>query len=535
MSSETERMINQSNEVYTAFKHIPYALINAEIEGAAKDVLAELTEITKYYTIYKQGMKFQTEGTLGDYVPAQLKHKLSASLINKEARFLFAEVPDIVINPKGDIGKVSKTNEDIITTMNSIIKTILDENKFEDILLKAAKDCFIGKRVAGIVNFNEANGVTITFVPSTQFIYETAIGNVNDITKFVCFIVVKESITLSEKRIFKKKYTKENGIVYLEEAMYDGAGKVIEGESTIPKQPIKLKTIPAIVFVNDGLSQEVLGESEIELLKGSEEWYSKLSSADIDAERKSMNPTKYVIDMSSNSTKDLSTSAGSLWDLTSDQNLDKQHPAVGVLEPSMNFSATLKTTLERIKGEVFEQLDVPNINLETMSGQITSGKALKALYWPLITRCKEKMKVWGPGLRGMIDIIIKGALEYPKCIKKYSDIPLVPVAYEIEIVQNLPLPEDEAEEKALDLAEVESKVMSRKSYMQKWRGLTDDEVDKELEQIAKERQLVEDSFMDTSGGLDSTLDTGFDNQDSFVSDSLVDDNKSSDNNQGLNN
>ena len=45
----------------------------------------------------------------------------------------------------------------------------------------------------------------------------------------------------------------------------------------------------------------------------------------------------------------------------------------------------------------------------------------------------------------------------------------------------------------MDLAEVESKAMSRKAYMKKWRGLTDDEVQEELEQIALERQIIEDS------------------------------------------
>ena len=47
----------------------------------------------------------------------------------------------------------------------------------------------------------------------------------------------------------------------------------------------------------------------------------------------------------------------------------------------------------------------------------------------------------------------------------------------------------------MDLAEVNSQTMSRKSYMKKWRELTDDEVNEELEQIALERQMLEDSFM----------------------------------------
>ena len=57
-----------------------------------------------------------------------------------------------------------------------------------------------------------------------------------------------------------------------------------------------------------------------------------------------------------------------------------------------------------------------------------------------------------------------------------------------------PLPEDEAEEKVIDLQEVNNQTMSKKSYMKKWRNLTDEEADQELEQIARERELLEDSF-----------------------------------------
>jgi hypothetical protein len=259
--------------------------------------------------------------------------------------------------------------------------------------------------------------------------------------------------------------------------------------------------IPASIFINDGLTGEESGESEIEILQDYEEWYSKLSNADIDAERKSMNPTKYVVDMEANSTKHLSTAAGALWDLGSDQNLDKPAPQVGLLEPGMNYSDALKTSLDRIKTVGYEQIDMPNITLESMQGAITSGKSLKAIYWPLIVRCKEKMKMWGPQLRALVNIIIQGAMVYPGCIVQYTNDTVTAVDYEIKVEQNTPLPEDEIEEKNMDLAEVESNVMSRKSYMKKWRGLTDDEVQEELEQIALERQIIEDSsFAGTAAG-----------------------------------
>lgn len=500
MASEEAKMIENMNqsEVMTAFSRIPYALLNQEVEGNTHDTLAEMTEICKYYKVYKKGMDFAVEGTNGDYVPATLKYKMAASLVNKEARFLFAESPDIVVEPKGDVGMVSGEAKDQITSWNDLLKSVLDSNLFEKALLQAAKDCFIGKRVAGLVNFNEEDGITITFLPSTQFLFETRIGNDNILTKFVCFIVVKDSTRLNRKRIFKKKYTLVNNVVYLEERMYDGAGREVSTDEFVPteEQPIKLESIPAVVFINDGLTGDDKGESEIDLLQDYEQYYSKLANGDTDAERKTMNPTRYTVDMDQRSTKNLSSSAGAFWDLQSDQNLDTPKPLVGMLESSMNYSAALKTSLDRIKTAGYEQVDMPNITLETMVGNITSGKALKAIYWPLIVRCKEKMKMWGPKLRQLTEIIFEGALAYPNTITKYVDQPIVPVAHEVKVEQNTPLPEDELEERNMDLAEVAANTMSKKAYMKKWRGLTDDEVKEELEQIALERQIIDDSFME---------------------------------------
>lgn len=501
--SEEEKVIKAENStvVLSAFNRIPYGLINEEVSGYTNDVLAELTQICGYYKVYKEGASFVTEGSNGDYVPSNLPYRMAASLINKEARFLFADAPDVTITTKGDLGKASDEAKDQITVMSDLVKTILDANKFEQQLVKAARDCFIGKRVACLVNFNEEDGVTVTFLPSTQFLYEMNVGNTK-LTKFVAFIIVRDSVTLSEKRIFKKKYELEHkpdgkDVVYLEEQFYDGAGRLIEDVTA--RQEIMLDKIPAVVILNDGLTGDDDGESEIEVLKGYESWYSKLSNADIDSERKSMNQIKYAIDMDSNSTKGLSTAPGAFWDLGTDQNLDHPNPSVGTINPDTSYSAALQSSLDRIKSTGYDQVDMPDINLQTMSGAITSGKALKAIYWPLIIRCKEKMKTWGPQLEAVVSIIIDGSIVYPNCIKRYTDDFIVSVAYEVDVEQNIPIPDDEVEEKQVNLAEVTAQVMSRKSYMKKWYQLTDDEVSEELEQIATERQILEEASFPMNG------------------------------------
>lgn len=496
MNEEQKTLNEESSKAYlSVYNRIPYALIREEAGEDATEVFDEIREICMYYKIYKKGKDFNVEGTNGDYIPARLRYKMAATLVNKEARFLFAEQPDITVEQKGDLEELTEESKRALTVMNELVKTILDKNNFQDILIKGARDCFIGKRVACLINFNEQDGVTLTFLPSTQFLYEVRPTNHRVLEKFVCFTVMKESKTNSIKRIFKKKYTlesTENGEkVFLEEEIFDGTAKSIE--KVTPKCEIKLDFIPALVIINDGLSEELKGESEIESLMDFEEWYSKLGNADADAERKSMNPTKYLVDMANNSTKNLSTAAGALWDLGSDQNLENPNVLVGLLEPKMSYSEALKTTLDRIKTTGYEQVDMPNITNESLSGVITSGKALKAIYWPLIVRCKEKMKTWGPNLELMAEMILKGAEAYPNTIKKYTNETLMPIEHTVEVVQNTPLPEDEIEEKTIDLAEVEAKTMSRKSYMKKWRGMTKSQIAEELQQIALERQIIEDS------------------------------------------
>lgn len=486
-------------EVISAFNRIPYSLISQEATRPPRDLLAEFTEIAKYYKVYDKGADFFTEGSNGDYTPSNMHYKMSASLVDKEARFLFAEAPDISVTDSSDSAKPSEDAKQVLDNINGMLQAIFKENMLEGQLLKAAKDCFIGKRVAGLVNFNE-DGVTINFLPATQFIYEYKLGT-KELEKFVAFIIVRDAIDLSDRKIFMKKYqlmeqpTGKDDKVYLTEAMYDGGGRLLEQYEE--DQELMIPFIPAVVILNDCLTGDIYGKSEIEILKDYESWYAKLANADADAERKSMNPIKYTVDMDGKSTKNLSTAAGAYWDLGSDQNLDHPAPSVGSIESNMAYSGALKTTLDRIKTVGYEQVDVPNVTLESMTGAITSGKALKAVYWPLIVRCKEKMKTWGPQLEKMVRQIIDCAVAFPECISKYVNGPVYGVPYEIHIDQKLPLPEDEVEEKTMDLSEVQSNTMSRKSYMKKWRDLTDKEVQDELEQMALERQLIDDASFPT--------------------------------------
>lgn len=484
---EQERFLEE-NRFISAYNSIPYFLFEEEVgESVRKDFFEEFSYIMWLYHVYETGMKFTPEGSNADYIPSRLHYRKASIIINKEARFLFSNPPTFNVNRNDVDGKYKEKNAVIQEFLNKVLKL----NNFNGKLLKAVKDCFIGKRVAIVLNFNEKSGISITFLNSLEFIYEM---EGDELTKFIMFNKVNEDERLNEQRWFKKYYEKRDDGVYLSEAVYSGNGDIVETLKNNEK--IKFEYIPATIVLNDGLTGNTRGVSELEALVDGEGYYSKLSNADMDALRKSMNPIRYTVDASQNSTKHLPISPGSYWDVQSDDEKSEEKVAkVGILEPQMNYSGPLKTTLERIENDMYDAVDVPNVTSEKLAGVITSGKTLKALYWGLIVRCDEKMNSsWEYSLQFVARAVIEGGKLYPGCIKRYTEKEIPDIPFEILVENNYPLPEDVKEEKETDLSEVEMKVRSKKSYIKKWQNLNDEDAQRELEQIQEEQDMFENSL-----------------------------------------
>lgn len=475
-------------EAIGALRTFPYFVLKNEIKTGYNVYTSELLEIQQNYIAYRKGAEFITEGSGGDYVPSKTRFKKAKTLIDKEARFMFSQTPDIVVKARNMDGEETEQVE----MYQKLIDKMLEKCSFSKTLLQSAKDCFIGKRVACLVDVSEQDGVQIHFYSPLQFYYETADGT-DRLTKFISFENVTKTSSYKDRRYIVNKYTAEGENVKVSSILYDGTGKVVE--ELIPEKQIDLTYIPAVIIVNDGTLEEKTGVSEIADLVDYERTFSMLANADVDCDRKGMNPIRYVVDMNANTTKNLSSSAGSFWDLKSEQNQNNVSPMVGVLSPSMQHTESLKATLDRINTSMYGELDIPNISEETLVGSITSGKALKALYWSLIVRCDEKMKTWIPAIMFIVRTAIDLALLNVDIVKtKYGIEDLKAVEYEVTVQENYALLDDETEEKTTDLSEIAANARSRKSYIKKWRKdecLTDAQIDEELLQIALENNMMD--------------------------------------------
>lgn len=474
---------------------IPYGLYTSayqdEISNLYSDkVLRDLARIIEYYKIYDEGAAFVPEGNK-DYEPADLMYGKAASRINKQARFMFGKPAEFILSP-ADPDDDSESTKKAVSQLQSFVNKVLEENAFANKCLKGFKDCCIGERVAITLDFN-TKGIFIRFLPSYSFIY--TLDESGDLNKLITFYTIQDSMEKKEQRIYKKKWElAETGYCRIVEAIYDGMGQPVEEETVIMT---KFKYIPCWVVLNDGLTGDEDGESDIKLVANHERWYNKLANADIDSGRQNMNPIRWARDMSPESTENLSIAAGAFWDLTSDSEVNENRAGeVGVLETNMNFSEPVGKTLERLESSMNEVLDIPNISADSMVGIMTSGKTMQAVYWGLVMRCDEKSISWNPALLFVVNTIIDGARLYPESIiEDYEVVGRLPdILYTLKVENPYALPQDDNEEKALDLQMVNAQVMSRKTFIKRWQNITDKEAEKELRQIVEEQALFEDSY-----------------------------------------
>lgn len=453
-------------------------IVNMELGGLyGSSVIKEMSEIINYYDIYEKGQDWYVEEK--DYTPTKKKTNYIKKLIKEESRFLFGKTPyfEITTDNEGSEAKCELIQDYIDKT--------LKQNLFSSKLIKGARDCFIGKRIAIKLHADKINKrIRILFVPSLEFIYEPFEDRVDELKKIIFFHEMTETPTddKAKQMFWKQKYEMVDGKCIHYEAFTDGYGKVIE--VLVNNVDLGLSGIPCYVVLNDGLSGDLSGESDVAEIMENQLIYNILSSEDVDTLRKGMNATKYGIDVEDSSKFKLGP--GAYWDVRTDCTAgDNAKAQVGVLPTDFNYNERIQNKLSELKTDMHEVLNIPLINNQDLKGMMTSGKSMKALYWQLITRCEEKMQDWRPALEWMVRAILEMTEVYNIASIHKLDNMIV------NVENQYPLQEDEDNEKVLDMQQVNAQVMSRKTYIEKWDIGQSDE---ELKQIQLEKSMLEDTL-----------------------------------------
>lgn len=456
-------------------------IIMTELGGLyGNEVIKEMNEIIKLYDIYEgPGQDWIVDEK--DYTPTKKKTNYIKKLIKEEARFLFGKTPIFTVQVEDD--KYQEQVEEI----NKYINKLLKDNLFEDKLVKGARDCFIGKRIAIKLHADTiTKTIRVMFVPSLEFVYEPFEDRVDELKKIIFFHQMNQEQDKSKQIIWKQKYEMVDGKCILNEGFYNGNGDLLE--TLAVNVDLKLSGIPAYVILNDGLSGDLQGESDVEEILENGIEYNKLTSEDLDALKKGMNRIIYGTDVDPEASKHFKLKPGAYWDVSTDIASDGKQAQIGTIDTDFNYDTRMENTLNRIKADMHEVLNIPMINNSDLQGMMTSGKSMKALYWQLITRCEEKMMSWRPALEWMIRAILEMNEVYAiNTLPKLEN-------FDVVVENQYPLQENEDEEMTLDLQKVNAQTMSRKTFIKKWANVTDDIAEEELKQIQLEKQMLEDSY-----------------------------------------
>lgn len=462
-------------------------IINMELQGLfPKDRLKEMNEIINYYKYYEgEGLDWLKSTT--DYVATEKDTNYIKKLIDEEARFMFSKPPYFNINVEG--------NEEVEKKLNKYLRRTLKKNLFNNDIIKATKDFLIGKRIAlKLVANKVTNKIEIAFIPSLEFVHVPKIDNVKELEQIIFCYQLEENISRENQRFWKQKYYMNKGYCYVDEAIYDGTGKVIkiikDNENT------KLPFIPCYVIMNDALTGDITGKSDVKPLIENQKAYNQLTSEDIDTIIKGMNRIIYMLNVDDDSIFEdddkpkISYKAGSVWNLEKDKQAGEGDKAeVNTIGSDFAYDQRIENALDRILTDMYNSLSIPKLNTDDLKS-LTSAKAIKAIYQQFTSCIEEKMTSWIPMLEWMVEAIIEMSRIY-----KIGDLPNIDIEDVEIIVQNqYPLPSDEYEEMANDMQQVNTQVMSRKKYIEKWHNVPGDVADEELKQIQLEKQMLEDSY-----------------------------------------
>lgn len=411
-----------------------------------------------------------------DYKPTQTIVNHTKRLIGKVAGFMFGRAPEITLRAEDD------AQAERVAELEAHVRTVLDSNGWQKRLLNAGKDCFVGKRVALKVAARDGK-IMIRFRPSIEFFHDVGVDDEEKLDRVIFAFGMNEQKEESAQRIWVQSWHMEGNQCLLTEGVYNGYGAPVQEE--IVDAPTGLDDLPVYVILNEGMTSDVLGESDVAQLIPLQERYNHMISDDQDALRFNMFPQTVFMDASEESMAAVKISPGAAIDLQTDAASPDAKANVSKLESHFNYNDRFQNALSVILKDMYTLMSCPQVTEEYLKAVGISGKAMRAMYWDLQCRCEERWAEWDTALKWMVRQVVKQ--EKAAGIADWTDC-----RYSVQIEHLYPITEDEDDERTLDMSEVASQVRSRKSYMDKWRPGEDP--DAELEQINKEKKLLEESY-----------------------------------------
>lgn len=509
----------------------------------------ELTEIELFYQYfdgfdvrdlnsdYGQTWKINEEGI--DYEPTREIRNFIKQLIKKQARFMMGKEPELSFSP------IQNGQDEAAENKRILFDFILSKSKFWTKASNALVDATVGKRVLMLLVANENEKIDIQFYSMPQFTY--TVDPKNPSRLLAVDIVYQDERTKGMQteaqlwhhfRYEMKSSASESGVAqalenveeecWLTYALTDGEANQIymteDGSTTIKASlakiveiddnlgnkvevplkvletaPTGLSQIPCRVILNEPLTNDIYGSSDVKELITIADNYNRTVSDMRDALKFKMFEQPVLIDASTASVKGMKIAPNALVDVKSDpassigSGGNSRQAKVATISGSFNFLPAAQYYLDEAKKSMYELMDQP---LPEKVQNAPSGIAMQFLFYDLMSRCDSKWIEWDSAIEWLVEML-EEVLE-----KVNVDLGILPqnivTSYQtlttLVIDHKYPLPSDEASAKEIAMSEVQNNVRSHQSYIEEFS--VKEKADKEWKRVLEEQAQLDE----VSGG-----------------------------------
>nr|DAK37737.1 MAG TPA: PORTAL PROTEIN [Caudoviricetes sp.] len=509
----------------------------------------ELTEVELFYQYfdgfdvrdlnsdYGQTWKINEEGI--DYEPTREIRNFIRQLVKKQARFMMGKEPELSFSP------LQTGQDEAAENKRILFDFILSKSKFWTKAANALVDATVGKRVLMLLVANENEKIDIQFYSMPQFTY--TVDPKNPSRLLAVDIVYQDERTKGMQteaqlwhhfRYEMKSSAKESGVsqalenveeeCWLTYALTDGEAnqiymtedggttikaslaKLVEIEDNLGNKvevplkvletaPTGLSQIPCRVILNEPLTNDIYGSSDVKELITIADNYNRTVSDMRDALKFKMFEQPVLIDASTASVKGMKIAPNALVDVKSDpassigSGGNSRQAKVATISGSFNFLPAAQYYLDEAKKAMYELMDQP---LPEKVQNAPSGIAMQFLFYDLMSRCDSKWIEWDSAIEWLVEML-EEVLE-----KVNVDLGVLPdniiSSYQtlttLVIDHKYPLPSDEVSAKQVALSEVQSNVRSHQSYIEEFS--VKEKADKEWQRVLEEQAQLDE----VSGG-----------------------------------
>lgn len=344
-----------------------------------------------------------------DYDPTRYATNYFKAIVDRKARWQMGgkhgiSVPRRQIDPIEEILKddyvpspAQKRENERAEKFERLLYQLWDENKMRAKLIQAARDRLIADRVVCKIVYNDRTGkLRWIFRPDNEYIPIYSDDDFEDL--IACHFVKGRKWEVSGEEINaiqKQTFTLENGMAYVEEAIYKEDDltllKVVQ-----EKSPLGLDFIPVQEFPVNELLTESLGQSEISALREQNDILNQMNEDAIDSLKFEMFEILAITNAAEGSSDNVQIAPGAVIEVQSQG--DTKAADVKRVSGNFGWKEAFKDQYMRVKGAMHEISGLPQIVPQEMNFGGINADVLHVLFHDIIVDTEEHWLSWGYNL-----------------------------------------------------------------------------------------------------------------------------------------